>query len=263
MWGAIIGDIVGSVYEGRGRQIKTKHFEFFNPHGRITDDSVCTAAIADILLNGRPAATTLQEWCRQYPMAGYGGWFIDWMRSAPPEPYNSFGNGAAMRVSPAALIHRDNLSAALAATDQVTAVTHDHPEGIKGARATIHAIWLALRETEPSAIRAAISAEYGYDLSRTVDRIRPGYSFDVTCQGTVPEAITCALESTSFEDAIRNAVSLGGDSDTLAAIAGPIAEARHGIPDDTREFAERHYLSGAPDIAEILDRLYAKASLGR
>ncbi|MCY3765774.1 MAG: ADP-ribosylglycohydrolase family protein [Gemmatimonadetes bacterium] len=260
MWGAIIGDIVGSVYEGRGRQIKTKDFELFNPHGRFTDDSVCTAAVADILLNGRPVATTLQEWCRQYPGAGYGFWFRSWMRSDSPEPYNGFGNGAAMRVSPAALIHRGDLSAALAATDRVTAVTHDHPEGIKGARATVHAIWLALLDTRPSAIEAAISAEYRYDLSRTVDRIRPGYSFDLTCQGTVPEAITCALESTSFEDAVRNAVSLGGDSDTLAAIAGPIAEARHGIPEDLKEFAERHYLSGAPDIAAMLERLYATAS---
>ena len=260
MWGAIIGDIVGSVYEGRGRQIKTKDFEIFSPHGRFTDDTVCTAAVADTLLNDRSAATTLQEWCRQYPRAGYGFWFRSWMRSDSQQPYNSFGNGAAMRVSPAALIHRDDLSAALGATDQITAVTHDHPEGIKGARATVHAIWLALRETRPSAIHAAISAEYGYDLSRTVDQIRPGYSFDVTCQRTVPEAITCALESTSFEDAIRNVVSLGGDSDTLAAIAGPIAEARHGIPENIRVYAEQHYLAGAPDIAAILERLYAKAS---
>ncbi|MCE2440077.1 MAG: ADP-ribosylglycohydrolase family protein [Candidatus Latescibacteria bacterium] len=263
MWGAIIGDIAGSVYEGRGRQIKTKDFEFFNQHGRFTDDSVCTAAVADILMNGRSAVTTLQEWCRQYPRAGYGLWFRNWMRSDSPEPYDSFGNGAAMRVSPAALIHRDDLTLALAATDQITAVTHDHPEGIKGARATVHAIWLALRETRPSAIQAAVSAEYGYDLSRTVDQIRPGYSFDVTCQGTVPEAITCALESTSFEDAIRNAVSLGGDSDTLAAIAGPIAEARHGIPEDVRELAERHYLGDAPDIAATMEKLYARASGGR
>lgn len=262
MWGAIIGDVVGSVYEGRGRQIKTKDFEFFNPHGRFTDDSVCTAAVADILVNGRSAAKALQEWCRQYPRAGYGLWFGLWTRSDAPQPYNSFGNGAAMRVSPAALIHRDNLSIALAAADQVTAVTHDHPEGIKGARATVHAIWLALRKTRPSEIKAAITAEYAYDLSRTVDRIRPGYSFDVTCQGTVPEAITCALDSTSFEDAIRNAVSLGGDSDTLAAIAGPIAEARHGIPEEMKEFAELHYLAGAPNIAAMLEKLYARASEG-
>ena len=158
------------------------------------------------------------------------GSFRLWIWMDPPRPYNSFGNGAAMRVSPAAFLNRDNLSAALNASDLVTAVTHNHPEGLKGARATVHAMWLAFQGEPATAIRATIADTYNYDLSRTVDDIRPGYEFNEICQTTVPEAITCALESDSFEDAIRNAISLGGDSDTLAAIAGPIAEALHGIP---------------------------------
>lgn len=254
MWGAIIGDIVGSVYEWN--RIKTKDFEFFSERGHFTDDSVCTAAVADILLHDLPEAETLQTWCRRYPGMSYGGWFRQWMYRESPEPYNSFGNGAAMRVSPAAYLNRDDLAAALAASDRVTAVTHDHPEGMKGARAAVHATWLALNGEDPAAIRATVEAAYGYDLSRTVDEIRPGYAFNETCRETVPESITCALESVSFEDAIRSAVSLGGDSDTLAAIAGPVAEALHGIPGETRAAAEERYLGDAPDIAAVMGEMY-------
>ena len=254
MWGAVIGDIVGSVYEWD--RIKTKEFEFFSPRGHFTDDSVCTAAVADILLHDLPEAATLQAWCRRHPAMSYGGWFRQWMHHESPEPYNSYGNGAAMRVSPAALLNRGDLPAALAASDRVTAITHDHPEGMKGARVTVHAIWLALNGADPATIRATITAEYGYDLTRTVDEIRPGYAFNETCQGTVPESITCALESASFEDAIRNAVSLGGDSDTVAAIAGPIAEALHGIPGDVKVTAEERYLADAPDIVAVMSEMY-------
>ena len=148
-----------------------------------------------------------------------------------------------MRVSPAAYLNRDaDLSVALEASDQVTAVTHNHPEGLKGARATTHAIWLAFQGEPATAIRSAIADTYGYDLTRTVDDIRPGYEFNEICQTTVPEAITCALESHSFEDAVRNAISLGGDSDTLAAIAGPIAEAMHGIPFGIQTEAETRFI---------------------
>ena len=254
MWGAVIGDIVGSVYEWD--RIKTKDFEFFSERGHFTDDSVCTAAVADILLHDRPPAPTLQAWCRRHPAMSYGGWFGQWMYHESPEPYNSFGNGAAMRVSPAALLNRDDLAAALAASDRVTAITHNHPEGMKGARATVHAIWLALNGADPATIRATLTAEYDYDLTRTVDEIRPGYAFNETCQGTVPEAITCALESVSFEDAIRNAVSLGGDSDTLAAIAGPIAEALHGIPGEMKVVARERYLGDAGDIVTVMEEMY-------
>ena len=162
-----------------------------------------------------------------------------------------------MHVSPAAYLNRDRrLEDALEAANRVTRITHDHPEGLKGALATTHAIWLAFRDRPASEIRRAIVDEYGYDLSRTVDEIRPTYGFDETCQGTVPEAITCALESTSFEDAVRKAVSLGGDSDTLAAIAGPIAEAMYGIPEEFIATARDVYLASAPDIAEVIERMY-------
>ena len=254
MLGAIIGDISGSIYEGYS--IKTKDFPFFGDFCRFTDDSVCTIAVADILLHNRPPAETMQKWCRRYPRAGYGGNFGMWIYADPPEPYNSYGNGAAMRVSPAAFLNRDNLDTALSASDKVTEITHNHPEGMKGARATTHAIWLAFQGECPKNIRQVITTEYGYDLSQSVDEIRPDYSFDVTCQGSVPQAITCALESASYEDAVRNAISLGGDADTLAAIAGPIAEALHGIPDELKEQTEDRYLSDAPDILEVVHEMY-------
>ena len=255
MLGAIISDIVGSVYEWN--RIKTKDFPFFTDACFFTDDSVCTVAVADILLHDLLPATTLQAWCRRYPVCSYGGNFGYWIYADPPKPYHSYGNGAAMRVSPAAFLNRDDLAAAITAADTVTEITHNHPEGMKGARATTHAIWLAFQGERPAAIRQTIAATYDYDLSRTVDAIRPDYGFDESCQGTVPEAITCALESDSFEDAVRNAISLGGDADTLAAIAGAIAEAMHGIPETFREQMADLYFAGAPDMLEILQELYA------
>ncbi|RKU25260.1 hypothetical protein C6497_16310 [Candidatus Poribacteria bacterium] len=254
MLGAIIGDIVGSIYE-RNR-IKTKDFPLFRENNRITDDTVCTVAVADILLNDLPPAETMQKWCQRYPRAGYGGNFRRWIYRDPPNPYNSFGNGAAMRVSPAAFLNQDNLENALNDSDKVTDITHNHPEGMKGARATTHAIWLAIQNEKPDVIRHIISSEYGYDLSMSVDEIRPDYSFDVTCQGSVPQAIISALESTSFEDAIRNAISLGGDSDTLAAIAGPIAEVMHGIPEELSAEVICEYINEFQDIFEIIEMLY-------
>lgn len=254
MIGAIIGDIVGSIYEWH--KIKTKEFPFFDSKCFFTDDSVCTVAVADILLHGLPPAETMQKWCRLYPNRGYGGMFRSWIHADPPESYNSYGNGAAMRVSPAAFLNRENLDIALVASDKVTEITHDHREGMKGARATTHAIWLAFQNEKPDAIRQVITTEYEYDLTKSVDEIRPDYSFDVTCQGTVPQAITCALESLSFEDAIRNAISLGGDADTLAAIAGPIAEAMHGIPDEMIERVKDEYLADANKVLEIVREMY-------
>ena len=255
MWGAILGDIAGSRFEWN--RIKTKGFEFFAEECEYTDDSVCTAAVADILLDDLPAAPSLQHWCCRHPGRGYGGMFATWIESDDARPYGSFGNGAAMRVSPAAYLHRHGpVADALKAADRVTAITHNHAEGMKGARATTHAIWLAFQGAAPGRIRRTIEHAYGYDLSRTVDQIRPGYSFDETCQGTVPEAITCAFESMSFEDAVRNAISLGGDADTLAAIAGPIAEAMHGVPEDLVAIARARFLSQAPDLVEVMKRMY-------
>ena len=254
MLGAIIGDIVGSIYEWE--PIKTKDFPFFGDNCHFTDDSVCTIAVADILLHDLPPAETMQKWCQRYPGRGYGGNFGNWIYADPPEPYDSFGNGAAMRVSPAAFLNRDDLEVALSATNKVTEITHNHPEGIKGARATTYAIWLAYRGVKPQTIREIIIADCRYDLTRTVDDIRPSYTFNEICQDTVPQAITCALESESYEDAIRNAISLGGDADTLAAIAGPIAEALHGIPDELIAQATNRYLSDAPDILEIIQEMY-------
>ena len=181
MWGAIIGDIIGSRFEWD--RIKSKAFDLFGPGCEYTDDSVCTAAVAQALLDGLPAAATAQAWCRRHPGRGYGGMFADWIDSEDPAPYGSFGNGAAMRVSPAAYLNRHRpLEDALRAADRVTAFTHDHPEGMKGARATAHAIWLACAGAPPSQIRRSIERTYRYDLSRNVDQIRPGYGFDETCQ---------------------------------------------------------------------------------
>ena len=256
MFGAIIGDIVGSIYEWK--RIKTKDFEFFSSKCFFTDDSVCTAAVADILLHDLPPAETMQKWCQRYPHCSYGGMFGNWIFEDTPEPYCSYGNGSAMRVSPAAFLNQNDLNAALAASDKVTAITHNHPEGMKGARATTHAIWLAFQGEDSGTIREVISSEYDYDLSQSVDKIRPNYCFKETCQKTVPQGITCALESVSYEDAVRNAVSLGGDSDTLAAIAGAIAEALHGIPAEFIEKAKKDYLADAPDLCDVIQEMYSK-----
>lgn len=254
-YGAIIGDLVGSVYEWN--RIKTKDFQFLGSDCFYTDDSVCTAAVAHILLdNPSSAAQALRQWCRNHPGRGYGGFFSLWINIDEMEAYDSYGNGAAMRVSPAAFLNRhQSIEEALLAADRVTEITHNHPEGIKGARATTHAIWLAFQKHRPEHIRKTIEHEYGYDLSRTVDEIRPDYAFDETCQGTVPESIICALDSTSFEDAVRNAISLGGDSDTQAAIAGPIAEALHGVPKDLVERAKQYIPT---DIIGVIERLYTR-----
>ena len=259
MWGAVIGDIAGSRFEGsRGGP---KDFELFHRDCMYTDDTVCTAAVADILLNDRRPDSTLQDWCRRHPGRGYGGFFRKWIASADPVPYGSFGNGAAMRVAPVALLHRRRpLDEALATSDRITEITHDHPEGIKGARAVTEAIWLALQGEGPETVRREITKCYGYDLERSLEALRPPHRFDVTCQGTVPTALICALESTSLEDAVRNAVSLGGDADTLAAIAGAAGEALHGLDEGLVRRAKDGFLQDAEDITATLDALYERSS---
>ena len=258
MLGAIIGDIVGSIYEPKDYRIKTKDFPFFSENCRFTDDSVCTTAVADTLLHDLPPAETMRKWGKRYPNCGFSQIFKTWIyaESEADAPNCTFRNGAAMRVSPAAFLNRDDLDAALLAADKVTVISHDHPEGIKGARATTHAIWLAYQGEAADAIRDVIATTYTYDLAQTVDDIRPEYVFDMTCQGAVPQAVTCALESENYEDAVRNAISLGGDSDTLGAIAGAIAEALHGIPADIKEQAKVPYLAKAPDILEMITQMY-------
>jgi len=251
--GAVIGDIVGSIYEHDNH--RSKDFELFGEGVTFTDDTVLTVAVADALLDDKPVARTLAEWAWRYPGRGYGARFSAWLESWELTPYGSFGNGAAMRVSPAALLARSP-GDALELARRVTEPTHDHPEGLKGAAATVHAIWLARTGEDPNRIRAAIASGYGYDMSRTVDGIRKTYRYNETCQGTVPQALTCALEARDFEDAIRNAISIGGDSDTIAAIAGPVAEARFGIPGHIVDAARRFL---PEPMAAVLARLYERA----
>ena len=232
MLGAIIGDIVGSRWEFH--RIKTKDFPLFSERNGITDDSILTVAVADALLNDRDPAESLRAWARKVKpskhVAGYGKKFLNWVAAPTVQPpYGSYGNGGAMRVGPAAFLAR-SLTDCLEMAEKVTTITHNHPEGVRGALATAHAIWLAREGETPAIIRHAISDTYGYDLLRGVDEIRSVHVYNETAAGCVPEALTCALEATDFEDAIRNAVSLGGDADTLASIAGALAEAVFGIP---------------------------------
>ena len=230
MIGAIAGDIIGSVYEHH--PVKTKDFPLFGSMSRFTDDTVMTVAVADAILTGRPYVESIREIGRRYPDAGYGGTFIRWLHSDDAEPYNSWGNGAAMRVSPVGFAGTSEAQV-LSHAKMTAEISHNHPEGIRGAHATALAIFLARKGALKEQIRARISDEFSYDMNRTVDDIRPKYKFDVSCQGTVPEAIIAFLDSRSYVDAVRNAVSLGGDSDTLACIAGGIAEAFYGgVTDD-------------------------------
>lgn len=225
MIGAIAGDIIGSVYEHH--PVKTKDFPLFGSMSRFTDDTVMTVAVADAILTGRPYVESIREIGRRYPDAGYGGTFIRWLHSDDAEPYNSWGNGAAMRVSPVGFAGTSEAQV-LSHAKMTAEISHNHPEGIRGAHATALAIFLARKGALKEQIRARISDEFSYDMNRTVDDIRSKYKFDVSCQGTVPEAIIAFLDSRSYVDAVRNAVSLGGDSDTLACIAGGIAEAFYG-----------------------------------
>ena len=236
MFGAILGDIIGSPYEFDHNNIKTKDFPLFSRNSQFTDDTVMTIAIAEAILYADgdlddladEAVASMQKLGRLYPYAGYGARFVGWVHSDNPKPYNSLGNGAAMRVSPVAWAF-DDMETVRKAARAVTAVTHNHPEGIKGAEATAAAIFMARKGASKAEIKAYIESEFGYDLSRTCNEIRPTYRHDETCMRTVPEAFAAFLEGESFEDVIRNAVSLGGDSDTLTAIAGSIAEGFYGI----------------------------------
>lgn len=230
MIGAIAGDIIGSVYEFNN--IKTKAFPLFSPLSRFTDDAVLTVAVANAIISGLPYVDSIRTFGRAYPNAGYGSSFKTWLFSENTAPYNSFGNGAAMRVSPVGFAF-NSIDEVLKEAKLSAEITHNHPEGIKGAQATALAIYLARKGADRDIIKKEIHDRFGYNLDRSVDEIRVNYTFDISCQGTVPEAIISFLESKSYEDAIRNAISLGGDSDTLACITGGIAEAFYGsVPED-------------------------------
>ena len=238
MYGAILGDIIGSPFEF-DRGDKTKNFDLFSKGCDFTDDSVMTIAVGEALLAVGPEATVkeieeavvtnMQDWGKRYPYAGYGGRFRYWLRERNPKLYGSYGNGSAMRVSAAGWLY-DSMERTREVARATANVTHNHPEGIKGAEATAGAIYMARSGSSKEEIKEYIEREFHYNLDRTLDEIRPGYHMDETCQRTVPEAIIAFLESKDFEDAIRNAVSLGGDTDTLGAITGSIAEAFYGIP---------------------------------
>lgn len=225
MIGAIAGDIIGSVYEAS--PIKTTDFPLFSEYSRFTDDTVLTMATAHALMKNLDYAAAYRQFGRGYPWAGYGGTFIHWLTSDDAPAYNSWGNGSAMRISPVGFA-LGSLQGVLLEAEKSAAVTHNHPEGIKGAQATALAVFMGRKGKSKLEIRRVIGEKFGYDLDRRIDEIRPSYHFDVSCQGSVPEAIIAFLESDDFESAIRLAVSLGGDSDTLACIAGGIAQAYYG-----------------------------------
>ena len=252
MIGAIVGDIAGSRFEWHNR--KSKQFTFLKGKDeslhpcRFTDDTVMTLALAEAILKWREggdssyaalsgeAIRSMQDFGRRYPGAGYGGAFRHWLRDDDPQPYNSWGNGSAMRVSACGWAGR-TLDEVKAMSRAVTEVTHNHPEGIKGAEATAVATFLARTGKSKDGIRAVVVRDY-YPLGFTLDEIRPTYEFDVSCQGSVPQALEAFFESSSFEDAIRNAISIGGDSDTIGAICGAVAGAFYGVPDGIRAKAE-------------------------
>ena len=258
MIGAILGDMIGSPYEF-DRSPKTKEFPLFSKYSQFTDDSVMTVAVADALLSAMgktddeikaALVESMQKWGQKYPDAGYGGMFYRWLRSKQPEPYGSYGNGSAMRVSAAGWLY-DTMEETRHIARLTAEVTHNHPEGTKGAEATASAIFMARKGSNKEDIRAYIIQEFGYDLSRTCDQIRPTYHHVESCQQTVPEAITAFLEGTNFEDVIRTAVSLGGDCDTLTCIAGSMAEAFYGVPEELKTECRRRI---SPEMEDVLVR---------
>lgn len=249
--GAVIGDVIGSVFEWNN--VKTTNFDLFNPKCDFTDDTVLTIAVADCILNKKDFAETIWKYGRGYPGRGYGGFFRSWLQVNENDlkPYGSFGNGSAMRVSAVGFAFND-IETVLKVAKQSAEVTHNHPEGIKGAQATAAAIFLARRGKSKQEIKNYITETFNYNLDFTLDEIRPTYQFNETCQGSVPQAIVAFLESTDFENAIRLAISIGGDSDTIACITGGIASAyyKH-IPQEIVDFVEDRL---PPEFIEIINK---------
>jgi ADP-ribosylglycohydrolase len=251
--GSIIGDVVGSVYEFKN--CKGIHFPLFSAGSRFTDDTVMTVATADALINERPFREAYQDWFHRYPNVGYGARFYQWAKARETEPYGSFGNGSAMRVSPVGFYCR-SLDDVLKKAAQTAAVSHSHPEGIKGAQAVAAVIFLARAGAQKDEIKVYVEKTFAYDVSMTLESVIPKYTFGITCQGSVPYAILAFLESSGFEDALRLAVSFGGDSDTIACMAGGMAEAFYGeIPwDITKEALNRLPVDIASVTRDFYDR---------
>ncbi|MGK0289411.1 MAG: ADP-ribosylglycohydrolase [bacterium] len=258
MLGSIAGDVIGSIYELRRNQTKKVDFPLFHEKSCFTDDTILTIAIAKSILMNIPYVDTIKELGRKYPKAGYGGFFKKWLFSNSIEGYGSYGNGSAMRVSPIGFAF-DDIDTVLLEAKKSAEVTHNHPEGIKGAQAIALAILLARQKKSKSEIQAEIETRFHYDLKRKIDDIRPDYYFDSSCQGSVPESIIAFLESTDVESAIRLAVSIGGDADTQACMAGGIAQAYYGkIP---KMIVDPVKKSLTPDLLEILTAFEKKFSL--
>lgn len=265
MYGAILGDIIGSPYEFDQNNIKTTDFDLFSERSEFTDDSIMTLAVAEGLMNcgidadeetmKKALVDAMKKYGGRYPFAGYGVNFSMWLDKENPAPYNSYGNGSAMRVSPAAWLCQESLSQMLHIAAVTASVSHNHPEGIKGAQATAAAIFMAIHGASKDDIRATITKAFGYDLSKTCDEIRPTYHHVESCQETVPQAFAAFFEGDDFESVIRLAVSLGGDSDTLTCIAGSIAEAFYGVPENLKKEARERLSS---DLRGVLDRFDRK-----
>ena len=254
MLGTIVGDIIGSVYEGS--KARNTNFKLFTPYSHFTDDTVMTLATADTLLNGTSYPENYKLYGRNFPNRGYGGRFKEWLASDSLLPYQSYGNGSAMRVSPIGFAF-DKLYEVLSEAKESASATHDHPEGIKGAEAIASAIFMAREGKSKEEIRTYIQDTFGYNLQRTIAKIRPNYTFDASCQGTVPEAIIAFLDSHNFESCIRLAVSLGGDVDTLAAMAGGIAQAYYGkIPYEMVYYAQYKLGKQLWDLVEEFNETY-------
>jgi ADP-ribosylglycohydrolase len=266
VYGAIIGDIVGSCYErpgGGSDGMKNDDFVFFEPPSpyttvRFTDDTVLTCAVAHTLMTGQKYVDVFHDFVRREPKRGYGPRFGQWVRNGERKPYFSFGNGSTMRVSPVGWFC-DSLDEVLAEAKRSAEVTHDHPEGIKGAQAVASAIWAARTGSSKASILLGVMQRFGYNLNRTLDDIRPTYKFDVSCQGSVPEAILAFAESEDYDSTIRNAVSLGGDTDTQACIAGSIAEAFYGgVPKKWKEKARSYLTPMMLSVADEFDKIVQK-----
>lgn len=257
--GAIIGDIVGAPYEfNRKGKVDETTFPLFTKKSHFSDDTVHTIAIMDFLL-GKDLLKSVIEWSEKFPEAGYGGMFRRWLYGPDQSPYGSFGNGSAMRVSPVAWYAKAKgltLEACLDLAELTSSITHNHPEGIKGAQSVAACIYLALSGMSKEEIKNYVTEKFGYNLDRTVAEIRPNYKFDSTCQGSVPEAIICFLEANSYEEAIRKAVSLGGDTDTQADIAGAIAEAYFGIPEDIQKAAMTYLPKYIKEVITTFSNIY-------